>query len=112
MTTIKVGLGVTLCTNPDMRNFLRVSVEAEGIDVDGDVEAQAQAALEGALKVMVILDDGLKTAVTNCIIDSDTPGLTKDTIAAHDKDIKRINRILVKAVGDIKSLTEGGNGDA
>ena len=56
---VNVSLGVTLCTNEEKRNFLRLGIDALEVDVAGDVEAQAQAAITVGIKVLKILDGGL-----------------------------------------------------
>ena len=94
MSKITVSLGMTLCTNVDTRNFIRVGIEAQDIDTEGDVEAQASASLIAALKVVKVLDDGLKETITDIIMDSDKPGLVKDTLAAHDDKLLRAARVL------------------
>lgn len=94
MSKITVSLGMTLCTNTDTRNFLRVGIEAQDIDTDGDVEAQASASLVASLKVIKVLDDGLKETITDIIMDSDKPGLVKDTLATHEDKLVRAARVL------------------
>lgn len=113
MTKINVSLGITLCTNPDLRNFIRVGVEAQDIDIEGDVEAQAQAAITAALKVTHILDDGLKETVTDIIMDSDKPGLVREMLKEHDEKLVRAGRImsglsgrLAEAETKLKELAE------
>jgi hypothetical protein len=104
VSKITVSLGVTLCTDPETRNFLRVGIEANDIDTDGDVEAQAQASLVASLKVIKVLDDGLKEAITDIIMDSDKPGLMKDTLAAHEDKLTRVARVLHSVSARIAEL--------
>ncbi len=105
--TINVSLGITLCTDPENRNFIRVGVEALGIDLDGDVEAQAQGALKCSLEVLTILDDGLKEAVTDIVMGSAKPGLVRDALAGHDEKFIKIGRVMATALRRLDKLEEG-----
>ncbi len=104
MTKINVSLGVTLCTDEGKRNFMRFGLEAQDIDVDGDVEVQAQAALTAAMTVAKVLNDGITETITEVICEANAPGLVRDALASHDEKIMRMGRILRKAVGDIENL--------
>ncbi len=104
MPKINVNLGVTLCTDPDNRNFLRIGIEAQGIDVDGDAREQAQACLTCAIEVIHVLDDGLQEAIVDVISDTGKVGLVKETLEAHSDQIGRIGRALRAGLNDIASL--------
>ena len=104
--TITVSLGLTLCTNPDTRNFLRVGIEAHGVRLDGDVEEQAQAALTASLKVIRVLEDGLQEVVTEVIMESETPGLVRDTLASHEDKITRLTRLFSGCAKAIREMKE------
>lgn len=108
MTKINVNLGATICTDPDSRNFLRIGVDALDIDTEGDVEAQAQAALKASVQVIKVLDDGLKEVVTDVVLDDSTPGTVKQTLDSHEDKINRMARVFHKAVQRIDAL-EGKN---
>ena len=56
---IDVLLDVTLCTNEQSRNFLKVGLHALDIDLAGNVEEQAQAAVVAGIKVLKVLNGGL-----------------------------------------------------
>ena len=35
---VNVSLGITLCVNPELRNFVRLGIDAQEIDLAGDVD--------------------------------------------------------------------------
>ncbi len=107
MPKITVSLGMTLCTNPDTRNFIRIGIEAQEIDVDGDIEAQANASLVASLTVLKILDNGLKGAVSDVIIEEGAPGIVRDALKGHDEKMARVARVVQSALARITTLEEG-----
>ena len=64
MVKVGVHLGLTLCTDPENRNFARFGMDISDIDLDGDVEAQANAAVSAVMTVTTIANEGLEEAVT------------------------------------------------
>ncbi len=106
MPKVNVNLGMTLCTDPENRNFIRVGIEAQDIDIDGDVEAQAQGCLKVSMEVITILNDGLKEAVTDVIMGSEKPGLVRDALAAHDSKFTVMGRAMAQALKRIGKLEE------
>ena len=60
---IGVEIGITLCVNPENRNFLRMGINASDIDPEQDIDVQANAAVIAAIQVIEILDDGIMERV-------------------------------------------------
>jgi ubiquinone biosynthesis protein UbiJ len=106
-TKINVSLGVTLCTNPDLRNFIRVGIDAQGIDLDGDVEAQARAAMLAAITVVKVLDEGLEEAVSEIIAEEGNPNLLKETLAKHGETIEKLKSAFFRVADRVKTLEQG-----
>jgi hypothetical protein len=104
---MKIGasLGITLCTDPDAHNFLKLGVEVQDIDPEGDVEAQANSALVANLKVIKILDSGLQEVVQEILVDSELSGTSvKEQLDKHSQEIQNIQRVLGPTVRKIKEL--------
>ncbi len=102
--TINVNLGVTLCTDPENRNFIRMGIEAQGIDIDGNIQEQAQAHMTAAIEVISILNDGLTESIVEIVSMGGKEGLVKETLETHTDQIGRIGRALRVALGDIATL--------
>lgn len=97
----KTHVGVTICVDEEKRSFVRLDMETEDIDPEGDVEAQAQTALTAHLSVIKILDDGVHEALTDVIMGASEPGLVKDTLEALQTKVDKIGRVLTGPNGVI-----------
>ena len=106
--TLNVSLGMTLCTDPENRNFIRVHVGVDGIDPDGDAVAQAQSDASVAIEVIEVLDDKLRTVITEVIAGSEKPGLVREALANHDDKFLKIGRVMTMALRRLDKLEEDG----
>ena len=68
---MKVGiqLGMTICTDPEMRNFARFGFDISDIDTDGDVKEQAEASVAAMLTVFDVCDEGMREKVSEALTD-------------------------------------------
>ena len=73
MVKIGVNLGLTLCTDPQNRNFVRVGCEISDIDLDHDIELQAKKAVDGMVKVFSMADEGLQHSVYEVLVENELP---------------------------------------
>ena len=103
---INVHLGTTLCVDSENRSFIRVDVECQNIDVDGDVEAQAQTDLKAAVKVFKVLDDGLQEMVSDIILGAMQPGLVRDQLAEQSNQIARLTKLMPGVINRVKEIDD------
>ena len=73
MVKVGVSLGLTLCTDPQNRNFVRVGCEISDIDLEKDVELQAKRAVDGMIKVFSMADEGLQHSVYEVLVENELP---------------------------------------
>ncbi len=93
---IGVSIGMTLCTNPDRREFLRLGLDVTDIDTDGDVEAQAETCIAAGVKVFAKLDEGLNAQVSDILMGAQEPGLSKDRLDEHSTAVDEMKELLQK----------------
>ena len=85
---IGVSIGITLCVDPENRNFLRMGIDASDIDPEQDIEEQANAAVVAAIKVINILDDGLMEQVEDIASElNGVPTKLRDEITAMKQEL-------------------------
>lgn len=101
---VNASLGATICTDPENRNFLRVGVELQGIEIDGDVEAQGAAGMTATLTILKILNDGLEETIADVILDRNTQGSVKETLAVHEEKLNKFARLLHQSMQKIAAL--------
>ena len=66
---VGISLGLTVCTDPEMRNFARFGFDISDIDTDGDVKEQAEAGVAAMLTVFDVCDDGMRSKVSEALTD-------------------------------------------
>ena len=66
---VGISLGMTVCTDPELRNFARFGFDISDIDTDGDVKEQAEAGVAAMLTVFDICDDGMRNKVSEALTD-------------------------------------------
>ena len=104
---VGVSLGVTLCTNPEVRNYARLGFDIEDIDTEGDIEAQAQESVNAILKTFTVANDGLETAVIEALGAAPTDGSTsiKEDVIALKTGLNHLSTALIpNIVGKVKQL--------
>ena len=96
---IGVSLGMTICTNSEMRNFARFGFEITDVDVDGDVKAQAEAGVSAMMEVFDTCNEGMEKAIVESltIMDSPTESISDDVEQLRNG----VNNIITKLVPNI-----------
>ena len=102
---VSVSLGITLCTDPEKRNFLRIGMEALEVDPNGNVEEQAQAALVAGIKVLRVLDEGLQEEVEQVASDLEGVPVSLREDLGHVKGaVGRLEDAATRIVNRMKTL--------
>ena len=103
---ITVSMGITLCVNEEKRNFLRLGIEASEIDLAGDVEEQAQAALVASIKVLTILDEGMQEQIEGIASELEgVPTSLRDEIGRVKIEVGKMQTSLIpNIVNKVKEL--------
>ena len=105
---VGVNIGLTLCTDPENRNFARFGFDIADIDTEGDVEAQAKEGVLAAVQVLGISNDGLEVSVKESLADlsSVSPeGITEDISTLRTTVTKISKQSIPKIVEQVKKLT-------
>ncbi len=98
---IGVSIGITLCVDPENRNFLRMGIDASDIDLEQDIEVQANAAVVAAIRVIGILDDGLMERVEDIASElNGVPTKMRDEITEMKRELFGVKEKLLPNIVD------------
>ena len=127
MPKVGVSLSITVCTDPNLRNFARFGASIEEIDVDGDIDAQVESSVAALLRVHTATNEGLEQAVTESITADYLPSLNigheitqLHEAVAHIKDalipnivnkVKELNAEVKGMESDEERVEEDADGD-
>lgn len=118
---VSIGLGLTICTSEESRNFARFNFEIAEIDTAGDVQAQAQEGVSAVLTAFAVGNEGMEEAVTTALteLSATQPTGVRDEIAQLQSTLERVTtKLIPNIVGKVKELAEqvespkGGAGEA
>ncbi len=103
---IGVSIGITLCVDPENRNFLRMGIDASDIDPKQDIEEQANAAVVAAIKVINILDDGLMEQVEDIASElNGVPTKLRDEITEMKRELYTVReKTLPNVINKVREM--------
>lgn len=105
MVKVGVSLGLTLCTDPEMRNFARFGCDINEIDLDGDIEAQAEAAVAAITKVTAVANEGLEETITLTLSDLPEGKSAREELGYLTSEFEKLKvNLLPNMVKEIRRL--------
>ena len=98
MPKVGIDIGLTVCTDPDRRNFARLGMSINDIDTAGDIDEQANEGISTAVKLFDMANSGLEEAIIDAL--GDLTDITEGGVRADVAKIK--NDILPKVITEMK----------
>ena len=113
MVKVGVSLGVTLCTDPENRNFARFGCDISEIDVSGDVEAQANEAVQAIITVTDVANGGLEENIAMTLGELPEGKNMRDELAVLSSDMQKLKTsFLPNLVKGLRRVQAQVNGEA
>lgn len=106
---VGVSVGMTLCTDPENRNFAKFGFELSDIDTEGDIEAQTQEGVAAMLKVHTAVNEGMEQAVVVSLTDlhSVNPEGVRDDLDRLFKSVGSMReRLIPNIVARVRQISE------
>src|SRR3990172_2639316 len=105
---INASMGLTICTNEQARNFVRLGIDITDIDPAGDVEVQARAAMIAWVKVVGVIDDQLQEELTEVLATYEgVPIKVRDDLKKLKEELTYVKDALIpNVVQKVKTLSD------
>lgn len=112
MTEVSAELGLTLPIPGVDFGMVKPVIRVDGIDTDGDVDAQLKAGVEVGVKALAVLDDQMDVALLNLLApEMGKPGY-RERLEKTESLLEGVRKTLNEAVTRLNSISaEKGSDD-
>lgn len=102
--TVDVHLGATINIEEESHSFIKPDISINGLDVNGDWEAQLQQGLVVGIAGLKVLNDGIVEVVSEAVTMLDNPTVVADQLGDTATRMEKIENINIRVVARVREL--------